>query len=59
MVIFSTSLKAQNYKVSPYPDLWYNDVDGTKLGVRFIGEVEDTFKDHFQASFKASATFPG
>ena len=45
MVIFSTSLKAQNYKVSPYPDLWYNDVDGTRLGVRFIGEVEDTFKD--------------
>ena len=45
VVVLSTNLKAQHYKVSPYPDLWYNDVDGARLGVRFLGEVEGTFKD--------------
>ncbi len=27
------------------PDLWYNDVDGIRVGVRTLGEVEGTFKD--------------
>lgn len=33
------------YRLSPYPDIWYNDVDGIRLGLRVIGEMEGTFKD--------------
>jgi len=38
-------IQAQNYRISTYPDLWYNDTDGIRLGLRFLGEVEGTFKD--------------
>jgi len=44
----SAKLAAQEqskYKFSPAPDLWYNDVDGIRLGIRVLGEMEDSFKD--------------
>ncbi len=40
----SINTQAQ-YRLSPYPDLWYNDIDGIRLGLRVLGEVEGTFKD--------------
>ena len=33
------------YKFNPYPDVWYNNVDGIRLGFRIIGEQAGTFKD--------------
>lgn len=47
MVIFSSSLTAQEepYGFTFAPDLWYNDVDGIRTGIRVFGEVEGTFKD--------------
>lgn len=38
---------AQNasYQISPYPDIWFNSVDGVRLGVRVLGEMEGSFKD--------------
>ena len=33
------------YGLSPYPDVWYNDVDGVRLGVRLIGEEIGAFKE--------------
>lgn len=44
-MVSSVTIYAQSYRFSPYPDLWYNDVDGIRLGLRFLGEVEGTFKD--------------
>lgn len=40
-------LSAQDdpYRFTFAPDLWYNDVDGIRVGVRTLGEVEGTFKD--------------
>ena len=49
LVITSLSeLKAQEqnkYRFTPAPDIWYNDVDGIRVGVRVLGEMEDSFKD--------------
>jgi hypothetical protein len=45
MLISSVNIQAQSYRFSPYPDLWYNDVDGIRLGLRILGEVDGTFKD--------------
>lgn len=45
-VPFSTlNAQAQSYEVIPAPDLWYNDVDGIRLGVRVKGQVPGTFED--------------
>lgn len=46
-MVFSSSITAQNepYSFTFAPDLWYNDVDGIRLGIRVLGEVEGTFKD--------------
>lgn len=49
LVIFSADSYAQD-ETGPYrlyfaPDLWYNDVDGIRAGVRVLGEMEGTFKD--------------
>ena len=43
----SASLSAQDnpYRFTFAPDLWYNDVDGIRIGIRTLGEVEGTFKD--------------
>ncbi|RNC85310.1 MAG: hypothetical protein ED557_00610 [Balneola sp.] len=47
ITIGSSSVFAQNdpYKFSFAPDLWYNDVDGIRLGLRTFGEVQGSFKD--------------
>lgn len=46
-MIFSTAVTAQDepYTFTFAPDLWYNDVDGIRTGIRVLGEVEGTFKD--------------
>ena len=42
-----SGLQAQDdpYRFMFAPDVWYNNVDGVRLGVRTLGEVEGTFKD--------------
>jgi len=43
-----TNAKAQlgdSYEIIPSPDVWYNDVDGIRIGVRFQGQVPGTFED--------------
>ena len=40
-----STLAQQRYGVSPYPDVWYNSVDGIRLGVRVIGEEIGAFKE--------------
>ncbi|GAB5408893.1 MAG: hypothetical protein BalsKO_12580 [Balneolaceae bacterium] len=46
-MIFSSSINAQDepYSFTFAPDLWYNDVDGIRTGIRVFGEVEGSFKD--------------
>lgn len=34
-----------SYELLPAPDLWYNDVDGIRVGVRILGQVPGTFRD--------------
>src|SRR5699024_4993792 len=34
----------QNYEVSYAPDIWYNSVDGIRVGVRMRGKVPGSFK---------------
>lgn len=36
---------SRGYELLPYPDLWYNDVDGIRVGARVIGQVPGTFGD--------------
>lgn len=40
-------LKAQTggYEIIPAPDLWYNSVDGIRVGVRVTGQVPGSFED--------------
>jgi hypothetical protein len=49
LVIFSLDASAQNdsdsYGFYFAPDLWYNDVDGIRAGVRVLGEMEGTYND--------------
>lgn len=33
------------YELLPAPDLWYNDVDGIRVGLRLRGQVPGTFQD--------------
>lgn len=35
----------KSYDLIPSPDIWYNSVDGIKLGIRLRGEVPGTFED--------------
>lgn len=35
----------KSYEFLPAPDLWYNDVDGIRLGVRLKGQVPGSFED--------------
>lgn len=37
--------KHASYEILPAPDLWYNDVDGIRVGARLIGQVPGTFED--------------
>ncbi len=40
-----TAQSSSNYELIPAPDLWYNDVDGIRIGVRVKGQVPGTFED--------------
>lgn len=46
---FSSNVASQDnygsYKFIPAPDVWYNTVDGVRLGIRVLGEQEGSFKD--------------
>lgn len=35
----------KSYEFLPAPDLWYNDVDGIRLGLRLKGQVPGSFED--------------
>lgn len=37
--------ESDSYKITPAPDVWYNATDGIRLGVRFLGEMDGSFKD--------------
>jgi hypothetical protein len=40
-----TEGQSRSYEVLPAPDLWYNDVDGIRVGIRLKGQVPGTFED--------------
>lgn len=37
--------QSKSYDMAFVPDVWYNDVDGMRLGLRFSGDMEGTFQD--------------
>lgn len=41
----SWAQNTKGYELLPYPDIWYNDVDGIRVGARVIGQVPGTFRD--------------
>lgn len=45
----TTSSNAQDYgdtyRLTPAPDVWYNSVDGVRLGVRVLGEMKGAFNE--------------
>ncbi|MDX1636967.1 MAG: hypothetical protein R3281_03285 [Balneolaceae bacterium] len=41
----ANSQESRSYEFIPYPDIWYNDVDGIRLGARVVGQVPGTFND--------------
>ncbi|MEX2346557.1 MAG: hypothetical protein WD604_13135 [Balneolaceae bacterium] len=55
------SAQQTNYEFIPAPDLWYNDVDGIRAGIRLQGQVPGTFEDgphRLDAGFWLSTWFP-
>jgi hypothetical protein len=51
----------KSYEFIPAPDLWYNDVDGIRLGLRLKGQVPGTFEDgphRLDAGLWLSTWFP-
>ena len=40
-----SSAQTPGYEVIPSPDLWYNSVDGIRIGVNLKGQVPGTFED--------------
>lgn len=44
---FESETASQNkgYEILPSPDIWYNDVDGIRLGVNLLGQVPGSFED--------------
>lgn len=46
-IFLSRNVEAQSagYELLPAPDVWYNDVDGIRLGLRLKGQVPGTFND--------------
>lgn len=56
------SFAQQNsYELIPAPDVWYNDVDGIRAGVRVKGQVPGTFEDgphRLDAGLWLSTWFP-
>ena len=52
---------SKSYEFIPAPDLWYNDVDGIRVGVRLKGQVPGTFDDgphRLDAGFWLGTWFP-
>lgn len=48
LVIMNPSVgeaQSPRYELLPSPDLWYNDVDGIRVGLRLKGQVPGTFED--------------
>ena len=45
LVIQVKAQSGASYEVLPAPDLWYNDVDGIRIGARVLGQVPGTFED--------------
>lgn len=43
--IEDSEAQSRGYELLPAPDLWYNDVDGIRVGVRVKGQVKGTFED--------------
>lgn len=41
----SAQQSGKSYELLPAPDVWYNDVDGIRLGVRVKGQVPGSFDD--------------
>ncbi len=41
----SSEAQSRSYEILPAPDIWYNDVDGIRLGIRLKGQVPGTFED--------------
>lgn len=41
----ATAQDKEKYILTPAPDVWYNDVDGIRLGLRLNGEMDGTFND--------------
>lgn len=63
LVIGAKSSAAQNgsYEFIPAPDLWYNDVDGIRVGLRVKGQMAGTFEDgphRLDAGLWLSTWFP-
>lgn len=65
LIVFLFPAKSQaqtsSYELIPAPDLWYNDVDGIRIGVRLKGQVPGTFEDgphRLDAGFWLSTWFP-
>jgi len=40
-----SSAQTSGYEVLPSPDLWYNAVDGIRIGINLKGQVPGTFED--------------
>jgi hypothetical protein len=49
MVFYTSGALARqtdkSYELLPAPDLWYNDIDGIRVGLRLKGQVPGTFND--------------
>lgn len=61
----STSNRAQDYgdtyRLTPAPDVWYNSIDGVRLGIRVLGEMEGAFNEgphRLDAGFWLGTKFP-
>jgi|AntRauTorckE6833_2_1112554.scaffolds.fasta_scaffold00267_6 hypothetical protein len=57
-VLFAQS---DSYRFDFAPDAWYNEVDGVRLGIRVLGEMEGTFQDgphRLEAGIWLATAFP-
>lgn len=53
--------QSRGYELLPAPDVWYNDVDGIRVGVRVQGQMRGTFEDgphRLNGGFWLSTWFP-
>lgn len=57
----TASGQSRGYELLPAPDLWYNDVDGIRLGLNVKGQVPGSFDDgphRLDAGFWVGLWFP-